>query len=116
MEASAETPFEPLPEWRPEASPESAPVTIDHVIHETPASVEAPAAPAAEAPAEPAPAEALPPVAQASRKPRLNPGQEPAPVAPEPRQPDLPVITEADPNQPKRSGWWARAKANLTGH
>jgi ribonuclease E len=45
-----------------------------------------------------------------------------APSAPEPAlhqpelQPELPVITEADPNQPKRSGWWARAKANLTGH
>jgi ribonuclease E len=114
-EASAETPFEPLPEWRPEASPESAPVTTDHVIHEAPASVEAPAAVAPEAPAEPTPAEALPPVASEPEA-KVEPRPEPAPVAPEPRQPDLPVITEADPNQPKRSGWWARAKANLTGH
>ena len=45
VEASAETPFEPLPEWRPEASPESAPVTTGHVIHEAPASVEAPGRP-----------------------------------------------------------------------
>ncbi len=34
---------------------------------------------------------------------------------PAPQQPELPVITTADPSQPKRSGWWARAKANLTG-
>ena len=47
---------------------------------------------------------------------KVEPRQELPPVAPESRQPDLPVITEADPNQPKRSGWWARAKANLTGH
>ena len=32
-----------------------------------------------------------------------------------PAQPELPVITEADPDAPKRTGWWARAKANLTG-
>jgi ribonuclease E len=58
-------------------------------------------APVETAPAEPAPVEALSLV--------------PSAPAPAPRQPELPVITEADPNQPKRSGWWARAKANLTG-
>jgi ribonuclease E len=58
----------------------------------------------------------------AARKPIapvLTPVAEPAPQpapAPAPQQPELPVITEADPNKPKRSGWWARAKANLTGH
>ena len=31
-------------------------------------------------------------------------------------QPELPVITAADPDKPKRSGWWARAKANLSGN
>jgi ribonuclease E len=44
---------------------------------------------------------------------------EPAPVkhhpVPAPTQPDLPVITAADPEAPKRSGWWSRAKASLTG-
>jgi ribonuclease E len=25
------------------------------------------------------------------------------------------VITEADPDRPKRGGWWQRAKATLTG-
>ncbi|MCW2273442.1 Rne/Rng family ribonuclease [Rhodoblastus acidophilus] len=43
---------------------------------------------------------------------------EPAPKAdraPLPVQPELPVITEADPSAPKRSGWWSRAKASLTG-
>ena len=40
---------------------------------------------------------------------------QPAP-APAPTQPELPVITAADPDKPKRSGWWARAKAGLTGN
>jgi len=25
------------------------------------------------------------------------------------------VITQADPDRPKRGGWWQRAKATLTG-
>ena len=38
------------------------------------------------------------------------------PPTPAPKQPELPVITAADPDKPKRSGWWARAKAGLTGN
>ncbi|MBV9064305.1 MAG: ribonuclease E/G, partial [Methylobacteriaceae bacterium] len=46
------------------------------------------------------------------------------PAAPQRRAPPSPaehvlanqtVITEADPNQPKRGGWWQRAKATITG-
>ena len=40
---------------------------------------------------------------------------EPVAVEPPPRAPELRVITQADPDKPKRSGWWAKAKANLTG-
>ena len=39
------------------------------------------------------------------------PAEEPAPA---PKKPDL-VSTEPDPAQPKRSGWWQRAKATLGG-
>ncbi|GAC1560257.1 MAG: hypothetical protein NVS2B5_23990 [Beijerinckiaceae bacterium] len=46
-------------------------------------------------------------------------------VTPQPRRAPAPppehvlanqkVITQADPNRPKRGGWWQRAKATLTG-
>ena len=32
-----------------------------------------------------------------------------------PREPTEVVITQADPAQPKRGGWWSRAKATLSG-
>jgi ribonuclease E len=57
------------------------------------------------APVTPEPKAALPePVAAA-------PAEEPAPA---PKKPEL-VSTEPDPAQPKRSGWWQRAKATLGG-
>jgi len=41
---------------------------------------------------------------------------EPLPVAPHvSREPTEVVITEADPNRPKKGGWWQRAKATLGG-
>ncbi len=69
----------------------------------------------------PAPAHDAEAAAQApaavEHKPAAPPeAPEAARPAPAARQPDLPAITEADPDKPKRSGWWARAKANLTGH
>jgi ribonuclease E len=67
----------------------------------------------AEPEAEPAPVATLAEPAPVEALSLVPPAPEPAPAL---RQPELPVITEADPNQPKRSGWWARAKANLTGH
>jgi ribonuclease E len=90
-----------------DASVQESPV---HLANDHEVKAEAAAEPAAieTAPAEPAPVEALSPAPSA-------PEPAPAPNHPE-LQPELPVITEADPNQPKRSGWWARAKANLTGH
>ncbi|MGO9428990.1 Rne/Rng family ribonuclease, partial [Rhodoblastus sp.] len=70
-------------------------------------------APVAEAPVVPSPvAEAETPAPVATPE---SVAEKPAP-APVPTQPELPVITQADPDKPKRSGWWARAKANLTGH
>jgi ribonuclease E len=99
--AVQETLFQPKDVQEAQAEPlaETAPIEtapIETALLET-APLET--APVQTAPAEPAPVEGLSLV----------------PSAPAPRQPELPVITEADPNQPKRSGWWARAKANLTG-
>ena len=43
----------------------------------------------------------------------------PAPVPADevrpPREPTEVIITQADPSQPKRGGWWSRAKETLTG-
>ncbi|WP_296713434.1 Rne/Rng family ribonuclease [Rhodoblastus sp.] len=95
----------PVPELVQPSPVQRAPVQESYVQsangHEAKAEAVAEPAPTETAPAEPAPVEALSPAPE---------------LAPAPHQPDLPVITEADPNQPKRSGWWARAKANLTGH
>ena len=97
----------PVPEFVQPSPVQQAPVQESDAqpayVHEVKAEAVAAAAPIETAPAESASVEAL------SLAP---PAPEPAPA---PRQPELPVITEADPNQPKRSGWWARAKANLTG-
>jgi ribonuclease E len=68
-------------------------------------------------PAEPAPAapEAPePPPAETFADEPAAVEDRPEPPAP-PTQPELPVITEADPSAPKRSGWWSRAKASLSG-
>jgi ribonuclease E len=80
-----------------------------------PVAAEAPQPPAAndhasiEEPA-PAPEASAPEAALAESAINAEPAR-----APDPVQPDLPVITEADPSAPKRSGWWSRAKASLTG-
>jgi ribonuclease E len=99
----------PVPEFVRPSPVQDAPVQESpvHLANDHEVKAEAAAEPAAieTAPAEPAPVEAL----------SSAPEPAPAPNPPE-LQPELPVITEADPNQPKRSGWWARAKANLTGH
>ncbi|MFO1114200.1 MAG: Rne/Rng family ribonuclease [Beijerinckiaceae bacterium] len=62
-----------------------------------PVAVHAPA-PAAPEPASPAPAASEPPPARIA--PREDIGK---------------VITQADPNAPKKGGWWQRAKASITG-
>lgn len=74
----------------------------------TPVEVAAPAAPAPEAPS--AAAEAPEPAAP----PTTIVHEAAAPPAP-PRKPTETVITEADPNRPKKGGWWQRAKASLGG-
>jgi ribonuclease E len=90
IETLADAPdFAPLPAWTAEPAPDEAKAKATEAAQT-----------AAPAKAAPVPAPAAP---------------EPARAAP-PSQPELPVITEADPDKPKRTGWWARAKANLTGH
>jgi ribonuclease E len=71
---------------------------------------------------EPVVAEATAPVEQPA--PRAAAPQAPEPVpAPEPlrnvappREPVGKVITQADPNAPKKGGWWQRAKASISGN
>ncbi len=87
--------FAPLPSWTAEAAPA-------HAEPAPPAQVEATQVEAAQV--------ETPVASVAVSAPAAAPEPEPAPA-----QPDLPVITEADPDRPKRTGWWARAKANLTG-
>jgi len=125
-EAAAETPaqpgdsFAPLPEWGGETPsvPESAlaaefapPFAPDFASDFAAPAVE-PAAPVVEvteaAAPEPKAVEAAP------QEPVAVEPAAPAPK-PAPRAPELPAITQADPDKPKRSGWWAKAKANLTG-
>ena len=109
--------FAPLPEWGAETPsvPEPAPAAefaprfapdfaSDFAV---PPAVE-PAPPVAEVTQAPAPAPKA--VQEAPQDAVEAPAPEPAP-----RPPELPVITQADPDKPKRSGWWAKAKANLTG-
>ncbi|WP_018266295.1 Rne/Rng family ribonuclease [Methylosinus sp. LW4] len=79
-----------------------------------PAEAVAPSAPAPEAlSAAPAPAPAAPaPEPVAPPAPIVH--EAAAPPAP-PREPTETIITEADPNRPKKGGWWQRAKASLGG-
>jgi ribonuclease E len=88
-------------EWRAEAAPSETQPASSPGVTDAKAIAEAPAPQPAAAPAPQAEE------AAASEQPAL---------APAPRQPELPVITAADPDKPKRSGWWARAKAGLTGN
>ncbi|WP_374547652.1 Rne/Rng family ribonuclease [Rhodoblastus sp.] len=116
VETLADNPqFAPLPEWRPEPEAETAAPEVhaesqqgasENALAETPESVGA-----AGREVEP---ETFAPVLISSTEPAVSEPEAATRAAL--RQPELPVITEADPNKPKRSGWWARAKANLTGH
>jgi ribonuclease E len=86
----------PEPVFAAAPAPEPAPVSLET---------------APLAPVTPEPKAALPePVATA---PAEEPAQAEEP-APAPKKPEL-VSTEPDPAQPKRSGWWQRAKATLGG-
>jgi ribonuclease E len=105
----------------PEGSVEAEPDPVEGVSQPAKAEEAAEAAPVP-AHIEPAPAVvAETPAPKAQKVKEAPPFQESQPVeevkpAPVPRQPELPVITAADPDKPKRSGWWARAKANITGN
>jgi ribonuclease E len=100
-----EADFAPLPSWGAETSAPQDP--RESAPEPEPVSHAAPEATQDSTPRQPEPAPAV--LETQPEPPR------PAP-APAPQQPELPVITQADPDKPKRSGWWARAKANLTGH
>jgi len=98
------------PEAAPLAEPEPAPPGAAAPAEPAPAHAEAPAAPTPAAPANepvsepapaPAPAPASEPVAKAD-EPAAQPAPEPTPRA-------------EDPSRPRRSGWWQRARASLSG-
>jgi ribonuclease E len=121
--AEAAPSFAPLPEWGVDSPPVpgTAPAAqftsrfapdFSSDFAAAPPAVE-PAAPVAEVTEAAAPA----PIAVQEAAPAEPAAVEPRAPAPEPapRPPELPVITQADPDKPKRSGWWAKAKANLTG-
>ena len=59
-----------------------------------------------------APVEPAQPVAEAP----APAAPEPAPARIAPREDIGRVITQADPNAPKKGGWWQRAKASITGN
>ncbi len=88
-----------------------APAPIEEPVHAAPAPVEAPAAVEAPAPVEAstAPASVLP---AADSEPEPAP---PRPAAP-PREDIGKIITQADPDAPKKGGWWQKAKASITGN
>ncbi|WP_159729676.1 ribonuclease E/G [Methylosinus sp. Ce-a6] len=99
-------PFEPGEALLPVVGEQAAPAA--------PPPVEA-AAPSVSEPEPQAPQpEAFAPAA-AARAPEPTP----APIAheaaapPPPREPTETIITEADPNRPKKGGWWQRAKASI---
>jgi ribonuclease E len=108
----AEAPLTPPPSATAEEAPApafvveeaAAPAAVE--VSEPPAPVEAPpfeapsVAPRAEEPAE---AKAPAPVHEAAAPP------------PPPRESTETIITHADPNRPKKGGWWQRAKASLGG-
>ena len=94
------------------------PIVVEEAAPPAPAPVEA-AAPSAPEPERPAPQpEAWTPEPEA-RTP--EPEAPPAPIThvavapPPPREPTETIITQADPDRPKKGGWWQRAKASLGG-
>jgi ribonuclease E len=100
----------PVVEARHEPAPVETPAAP--AVEEQPARVEAPApAPAAPAPVAEAPA-APAPVAEAPAAPVAA---EPPPARIAPREDIGKVITQADPDAPKKGGWWQRAKATISG-
>ena len=58
-----------------------------------------------------------PAVVEAPTAPEPEPemAPEPPPARLAPREDVGRVITQADPNAPKKGGWWQRAKASITG-
>ena len=87
---SAEAAPSPVPEAIEPQSPASAPIEAE--------------APPATALAEPEIAEPAPPTLAAKEEPAAEPTDE-----------TVPAQAENDPNRPRRSGWWQRARATLVG-
>jgi ribonuclease E len=91
-----------------EAPEPAAPVVDDAAAPPAPAptvEAEAPSVPEPERPA-PAPARAPEPEAPPAPAPITREASAPRP----PREPTETVITQADPDRPKKGGWWQRAK------
>ncbi|MBU3889012.1 Rne/Rng family ribonuclease [Methylosinus sporium] len=112
----------------PEAAPAPAVTEAAQIAEASAPEASAPEAPAPEAPADSAtPVEGAAPAAPAPEAPSAaaeapEPAAPPTPIVHEaaappapPRKPTETVITEADPNRPKKGGWWQRAKASLGG-
>ncbi|HEY8262629.1 MAG TPA: Rne/Rng family ribonuclease [Methylosinus sp.] len=115
VEVSTPAPDAPL--TPPPAAADEAPAEAP-VVAEAPAPVEAaePPAPVEAEPVAPPPAaapSAPAPIVQASES--TAPVHEAAAPPSPPREPTETIITHADPNRPKKGGWWQRAKASLGG-
>jgi ribonuclease E len=95
-------------------APESVAPVIAEESSPTPATVEARVveAPAVETPS--VPAETAEATDSAETRAPAAPARETA-VSTVPREPTQTVITHADPDRPKKGGWWQRAKASLGG-
>jgi ribonuclease E len=121
--AEPEAPIEAVEAAAPAEKPKRTRTRKPKTI-EAEAAAEAPAAEVEEAAPAPKPARtrrkaAAKPVAEeaaAAPQPETETAvqPEPAPVSAEPEN-SAPVLEVSDPNKPKRSGWWARAKHAISG-
>ncbi|MCW2316849.1 ribonuclease E [Rhodoblastus acidophilus] len=111
--AGEPTPLAPS-EFEAQQAEAPAPTEVEAFAAAEPEQIAAPA-PTAEPAQTAAPAESeSTPVGDSHEAPAELAAPEPV-VEERPAQPELPVITTADPAAPKRSGWWSRAKASLSG-
>ncbi|HMN71366.1 MAG TPA: Rne/Rng family ribonuclease [Rhodoblastus sp.] len=107
-EPVAAAPAEATPTAETPAAEEPAPRQPELKLVE-PAHAEAPVP-------ESAPAEEPAPAVIAQPEPEPAPAPQPPRAIEQPRADIGRVITEADPNAPKKGGWWQRAKASITGN
>ncbi len=103
----------PEPFHAPEPAAEAAPASVD----DAPSAPLAESAPGLEAVPAPEPVVVHAP-ARTAPEPEPTPARatdEPPPARIAPREDIGKVITQADPDAPKKGGWWQRAKASITG-